>query len=403
MHYAAPPVVGGVEIVIGHQARLMAESGHEVLVVAGRGDQVHDQVRFVPLPLADSRHPDVLLAQAELSLGRVPENFSSMVDQLFQSLSEITGGADWLIAHNVCSLNKNLALTSALKRIHDEASRPRMILWHHDLAWTTPRYRDQLHDGDPWNLLRAAWPDAVQVTVSEFRRRELAGLYGIPMEHIRVIPNGLDAGDFLKLEALTRHFVRKLNILEGWPLLLLPVRITTRKNIELALRVLSHVRQQYAQAMLLVTGPLGPHNPANQEYFSNLLLLRDELGLTGAAHFLAEHTAEFLPDEVIGDFYRLSDMLFLPSREEGFGIPILEAGLSGIPVFCADIPPLRELGGTHAEYFSLEADPADIAGMIMRRVSSNSTLGLRRRVRTEYIWDQIYQKHIDPLIHSMGG
>lgn len=400
MHYAAPPVVGGVEIVIGHQARLLAGAGHEVMVVAGRGEQADDRVSFVRVPQADSRHPDVLAIQAELNLGRVPRDFSAMVDRLHRSLGEILQSADWLIAHNVCSLNKNLALTAALKRINDETPHPRLILWHHDLAWTTPRYRDELHDGYPWELLRTAWPQAVQVTVSEFRRRELAGLYGVPSNEIRVIPNGLDAGEFLKLGRLTEGFVQALKLMEAWPLLLLPVRITRRKNIELALRTLSHLRGQFPQAALLVTGPLGPHNPANREYFSDLLSLRAELGLTEVAHFLAEHTAEYLPDEVIADFYRLSDCLFMPSREEGFGIPILEAGLSGIPVFCANIPPLRELGDAYVDYFELDADPADIAAMMIRRISSSSTLGLRRRVRAGFTWDQIYRKHIDPLIHS---
>ena len=58
-----------------------------------------------------------------------------------------------------------------------------------------------------------------------------------------------------------------------------------------------------------------------------------------------EVTAGFLPDEVIADFYRLSDALLFPSREEGFGIPIIEAAFSSIPVFCYNIPVLRELGG----------------------------------------------------------
>ena len=60
LHYAAPPVVGGVESVLGHHARLMADAGHQVRVVAGRGEQMDARIPFVHLPLADSRHPQVL-------------------------------------------------------------------------------------------------------------------------------------------------------------------------------------------------------------------------------------------------------------------------------------------------------------------------------------------------------
>ncbi len=38
LHYSAPPIVGGVESVISHHARLMSKAGHPVRIIAGRGD-----------------------------------------------------------------------------------------------------------------------------------------------------------------------------------------------------------------------------------------------------------------------------------------------------------------------------------------------------------------------------
>jgi glycosyltransferase involved in cell wall biosynthesis len=403
LHYAAPPVVGGVETVIGHQARLLSRSGHQTRVIAGRGSQAESVVEFIPTPLVDSQHPQVLAAKRDLDGGKIPPDFEDLVDDLEATLTGLLADADWLFAHNVCSLNKNLILTAALKRIAERSPRPRLVLWHHDLAWTTPRYRAELYDGYPWDLLRTAWPGAIQVTISEFRRRELADLFKIPLQQIRVIPNGMDAPTFFKFEEATKHFVERLSLLDGWPLLLSPVRITRRKNLELALHVLAGLRRDFPRAMLLVTGPLGPHNPANQQYFDELASLRRELRLHGAAHFLAEHTSEFIPDEVISDFYRLADLLFLPSREEGFGIPILEAGLSALPIYCADIPPLRELGGGYANYFSLDEDPLLIANRIGRFLSSSPVFGMRQKARSEFTWDQIHEKHIVPLLEASGG
>ncbi|MBI3739501.1 MAG: glycosyl transferase family 1, partial [Chloroflexi bacterium] len=40
LHYAALPIIGGVESVMGHHARLMTDAGHQVRVIAGRGEQV---------------------------------------------------------------------------------------------------------------------------------------------------------------------------------------------------------------------------------------------------------------------------------------------------------------------------------------------------------------------------
>lgn len=383
---------------LGHQARLLADDGHFVQIVAGRGAQVDDRIPFITLPLADSRHPDVLAVKAELDAGRVPVEFAQLTERLTQALGNITLGVDFLVAHNVCSLAKNLALTAALKNLSERSGAPHLILWHHDLAWTTPRYRSELYEAYPWDLLRTDWPDVTQVAVSKLRQRELAELLGVPLDRVHIVPNGLDAGRFLKLEKQTRSLVEELDLILAEPLLLLPVRITPRKNIELALRTMSVLREKYPHALLVITGPLGPHNPANVAYFEMLLALRSELGLESGVYFLAEYSDEYLPDEVVADFYHMADALFMPSREEGFGIPILEAGLEGLPIFCADIPPLRELGGDLVSYFSPDGDPEDVATIIADRMESDPVFSLRVQVRREYTWKLVYKDSIAPLL-----
>ncbi len=400
LHYSAPPVVGGVESVLAHHARLMANAGHTVKIVAARGEASDERIPLVRLPLMDSRHPEVLAIKAELDAGRVPPSFAPLTDALESALRPALADADVVIAHNICSLHKNLALTAALHRLNGEVHAWRFILWHHDLAWTTPRYRPELHDGYPWDLLRAAsaWPGARHVVVSEPRRRELAQLWGLSTGRIIVIPNGVETAYLLKLEPQTQALIRMLNLAEAEPLLLLPVRLTPRKNIELALRTAAALRRAMPQAMLLVTGPEGPHNPANAEYRRRLLALRDELGLRGAAHFVAEHTAEYLPDAVVADFFRLADALLLPSREEGFGIPLVEAAVTRLPIFCADIPPLRDLGGESAAYFSPEADPEAVAITIATRLQTDPAYRFAARARRSFNWEAIYAAHLAPLL-----
>lgn len=401
IHYSAPPVVGGVESVMGHHARQMAKAGHQVRIIAGRGAQTDERVEFIQISQADSRHPAVAPIKEQLDQGVVPEEFYRRVEDLTASLRAAVSDADCLIAHNVCSLNKNLILTAALEKISQQTGMPRLVLWHHDLAWTTPRYGNELHNGYPWDLLRTAWEGVEQVTISEFRRAELADLMKIKAETIWVVPNGVDEARFLKLESFTSSLVERLDLLNAHPILLLPVRITPRKNIELALEVLACIRESYPTARLVVTGPLGPHNPANVKYFEKLQSLRESLSLAGNAFFLAELADDYLPDEVISDFYKLADALLLPSREEGFGIPVLEAGLAGLPAFCADIPPLRDLGAGYINYFSLEEDPRDLASRILDVLISSPLFRFRVHVRSEYSWREIYRKQIADLLRKV--
>lgn len=400
LHYSVPPIVGGVESVIGHHARLMAAAGHSVRLLAARGESMSAQIPLITIPLADSRHVRVETIKKELDRGVVPPGFAALCDETVGELKVALAGVDILIAHNICSLNKNLALTAALHQLHISRQLPRLILWHHDLAWTTPRYLPELHEGYPWELLRTDWGRTTHVVVSELRQKELADLIGLPLAAIPVVPNGVDVPRFYKLEPQTRSLLAETGLLEAAPILLLPVRLTPRKNIELALQTLAELRQQFPKAALVVTGPLGPHNAANQQYFEKLTQLRADLELKGAAHFLAELVDSFLPDEVIADFYRVADALFFPSREEGFGIPLLEAAFSHLPAFCADIPPLRALGLRDAVFFSPDEAPVKIAGLLAEYFQATQSARLAMRVRLSFRWEAIYREQIAPLLEK---
>jgi mannosylglucosylglycerate synthase len=398
LHYSVPPIVGGVESVIAHHARLMSANGHAVNLIAARGEALDEKITMTKIPLADSRHERVLQIKKQLDKGEVPSGFETLRDELTDELQKALNDTDVLIAHNVCSLNKNLALTAALYKLHVEKKIPKLILWHHDLAWTTPRYLPELHNGYPWDLLRTDWKNTTQVVISELRRKELAELMNLDADSISIIPNGVDASRFYKLESQTQVLLKQMNLLDYAPILLLPVRVTPRKNIELALQTLAELKKSFPQAALVVTGPLGPHNPANVKYFEMLTNLRKELKLENSAFFLAELVNEFLPDEVIADFYRVADALIFPSQEEGFGIPLIEAAFSHIPAFCADIPPLRELGLNDVTYFSADEKPTRVAELIANYFSTSQTAKLSMRVRLNFRWEAIYRQHIVPIL-----
>ena len=398
LHYSVPPIVGGVESVIAHHARLMSADGYTVRLVAARGEAMSENIKLARVPLADSRHERVAHVKEQLDRGEVTADFTALRDDLVEALQTALEGVDVLIAHNVCSLNKNPALTAALHQLHTANKLPRLILWHHDLAWTTPRYQHELHDGYPWDLLRTDWGDTTHVVVSELRRTELANLMKLNPASIQVIPNGVDVDRFYKLEALTQTLFDKTNIMDAAPILLLPVRVTPRKNIELALNSLAELKKEYPNAALVVTGPLGPHNAGNVKYFEMLTGLRKQLGLEGSAHFLAELHEGWLPDEVIADFYRVAAALFMPSREEGFGIPLIEAAFSHLPAFCADIPPLRKLGMDDAFFFSPDESPVIVAKMLGEYFRNSMSARLAMRARASFRWEAIYHTQIVPLL-----
>ncbi len=425
LHYAAPPTIGGVEQTIYYHALELARAGYRVRILAGAGEPFDPRVEVIIVPEFGSRHPHVLAVKAQLDRGEVTSDFVALREHLLACLRQALANVDALIAHNVFTLHKNLPLTAALYALitPSPCSPPLIALpgtslpstglqpgwkgetilaWHHDLAWDSARYKGELHAGYPWDLLRRPWPGVRHVTVSAAQRARLAALYGLPPEHITIVPPGVDLARFFRWTETTRRLVSDLRLLEANLLLLLPARLTRRKNVEMALRILAALRALSLDARLVVTGPPGPHNPANAAYLQSLLDLRRELGLEGAAHFLYE--SGITPDdETVADLYRLADALLFPSAQEGFGIPLLEAGLARLPVFCSDIPPLRETGGGEVHTFALDADPADVARLIQRTLAANPAHILRRRVLAHYTWETIVRHKVIPLLVTGKG
>ncbi|NJD27444.1 MAG: glycosyltransferase family 4 protein [Chloroflexi bacterium] len=403
VHYAAPPVIGGVESVIAAHAGLMVRDGLAVRIVAGRGLAPPSGCALRVLPLLDPRHPRIQAAQLELAAGRVPADFEALVGDVRGELDAALAGVDVAIAHNVASLNLNLALSAALRDLSDAANRrspatPRVVLWHHDLAAVMDDYRDSLHDGWPWSLLREPWPGTTPVVVSNQRRDQLASLTGLDPASIAVVPNGVDLETAWKLEPTAAMLFERTARLGIELLLLLPVRVTPRKNIELALEVVAALRAGCRRAAIVVTGPVDPHRPAEQAYLDRLLALRSQLGLDEAAWILAAESGGPVPDAVVSDLYRMADLLFISSRDEGFGLPMLEAGASRLPIACTDLPTLREIAGESALYFRVDDAPAAIAARIWDRLDRDPTWRLSRRVRSDYAWREIYRTSIRPLL-----
>ncbi|MFK7803550.1 MAG: glycosyltransferase family 4 protein [Anaerolineae bacterium] len=408
LHYSAPPAIGGVENVLGHHARLMTQAGHSVRVVAAKGGESDclGGASFYCFPLAGSQHEKILDTKKWLDQGVVPADFDELVQKIMNQMEEAFHGIDLLIAHNVCSLHKNLLLTAALRRFCAQPNAPRLIIWHHDFAWLSDRYQGELHGGYPWNLLCEDWPEvnASHVVVSEPRLHEFESLFKNRTKKAQVIPSGIDLERFLHLASETRQLFSEMALTQGDPVLLLPVRITRRKNIELALQIVSEMRKTFTNPILVVTGPPGPHNQDNLKYFQELISLRDLLGLNpinsnqGAVHFMAEHCIGHLPTEWIRDFFQMADGLILPSHEEGFGIPMLEAGLVGIPIFASEIDPLKAIGGSAVTWFSPVGDPAAIAQKITARLSEDSIFAFKKQVREHYVWAGVYAREIAPLL-----
>lgn len=404
VHYSAPPVIGGVEAVIEAHAKLFYQKGYSTSVIAGRGDlEALVPVNYIALPMVDSQNPEILRLSSELEVGCVPEDFNTVVNTLAEQLAIRLNQIDHLIVHNIFTKHFNLPLTVALIYLIDKGLIRQTIAWCHDMTWTSPSSRSKVFPGYPWDLLRTQHPEVTYVAVSERRQRELAGLFNCPSDQIEVIYNGVNPSELLGLSSDGLELISRLNLLESDLNLLMPVRVTQAKNIEYAMSVLAALKHHYRTLKLVLTGPPDPHDSENIRYFQSLLDLRKDLGIEDEMRFVYESGDD--PDRpyeidsrVVGDLYRVSDVMFMPSHREGFGMPVLEAGLAGIPVISTNVPASQEIAKENIMIFEASQPPQKTAEQIHNLVEKNSLVRMRRLIRTQYTWEAIFANKIKPLL-----
>jgi glycosyltransferase involved in cell wall biosynthesis len=117
--------------------------------------------------------------------------------------------------------------------------------------------------------------------------------------------------------------------------------VSGRKRIDLVLRVFAEVRKTVPGARLVRVGGA---------FTAEQTRLVDELRLRESVSVLP-----FLERRVLAAVYRRAALTILPSDEEGFGLPVLEAMTCGTPVAASDLDVLREVGGCVATYAAVGA------------------------------------------------
>ena len=184
------------------------------------------------------------------------------------------------------------------------------LSWHYDASAMNARDRLIFRTLVP----RAARKAARIVTVSERSKRDLAETYGLPPEKIVVTPLGVDPA-----------FTPGANGRDSY--LLYVGAIEPRKQPLLA-----------ADAAQAVGRPLVVAGPAKDA------ALTAELRRRGA------DIRGYVPKEELVRLYRQAACVVLPSKHEGFGLPLVEAMACGTPVVAATDEARREVAGDAAVF-----------------------------------------------------
>jgi glycosyltransferase-like protein len=233
-------------------------------------------------------------------------------------------------------------------------------------------------------------PDVVLV-VSQVWRHILREGYGVRAD---VVPNGVDVARFATPDRARAAQLRQLVGAAERPLILAVGGIEPRKGSDTLVRALAEMKTHRGIAPVLAV--VGGHSfQDHRAYRERVLSLLPELGLELDNDVVLVGT---VPDADIPQWYAAADVLAFPSVKEGFGLAVLEAMSTGIPVVTSDLPVFREylVAGRDA----LLIEPGDVSGLAAALLSATEDAGLRQAlvsagsaVAARFTWHESARLH----------
>lgn len=226
--------------------------------------------------------------------------------------------------------------------------RRQLVVLHDAWVYRYPEHFSRAYGLFHRTLGRLISKTATIATVSRFSRSELCQILGLAPEKVAVIGNAADH---------TGETEADLSVIERFDLASRPFFLfvgspAPNKNLARAVIAFRELNRPDTAFVLVGSAAKSFADGAIGEIPANVVR-------TGR-----------LTDAEIKALYANAAALVFPSIYEGFGIPPLEAMISGCPTLAADIPAVREVCGDAAVYF----DPFDISSITiaMRKVAEGN-------------------------------
>ena len=215
------------------------------------------------------------------------------------------------------------------------------------------------------------------VVNSEYMRTNVVTWYGINRDKIVVIPNGVDLRRFNECND-------KL-VLDGDPSILYLGHLRRRKGVDVLLQAIAKLRSELPNVKLHLVG---------DGYISDFQLLAKKKGIKKHVVFHG-----WAADSMVPRYYKSADFCVFPSRYEPFGIVILEAMASGIPVIASNTGGIRETisNGKNGILFK----PCDADALSKAILALYQDLDLRKKISdtalktvVKYSWENIAERYV---------
>lgn len=306
--------VGGISPHVSELSEALAAKGHDIHLFTRGKDNSDEIIKGVHYHRVECDR-----------YGGIVEQMNRMCDAMycrFLDVQEEAGEFDILHGHDWHPVN-------VLCRLKAQFGLP-FVLTFHSTEWG----RNGNRHGDWWEakeISHREWlggDEAFDVIfTSTILKDEIKHIYKLPDYKLWEIPNGINVGK-IKREIDPGEIKRNYGIHPCLPVVLFTGRMSYQKGPDLLVEAAAKVlRKRDARFVLIGEGEMRNQceNQANR------------LGIGGSCDFLG-----YAPDNTVIDWFNACDLVCVPSRNEPFGIVVLEAWDARKPVVASDAVALVE-------------------------------------------------------------
>jgi len=363
--------VGGVAVHVSELAAALARKGHQVHIFTRRapGQQGHDFIDGVHY------HRCTYVPHNDF-VDDVNNMCRSFVDRVLE-VEDFVGWFDLVHAHDWLSANAMIWIKQG--RGHN------CVLTIHATEYArcgnafpsgrSCRIRDQERAG-------TYWADRV-IAVSQATKNELMWMYEVPDWKISVVYNGVNPSRF-ELATDAGEDKRRYDLGPLDPTVLFCGRLAWQKGPDLLVEAIPSILRSYANAKFVFVG-VG-------EMRCGLEARVRQLGLAHATRFLGRRDG----DELIR-LFKLADVVCVPSRNEPFGIVVLEAWSACKPVVVTQVGGPSEYVWHEVNGLKTEPNPDSVArglSTVFSDFERARWMGRngRKAVDDRFTWDMIVEQ-----------
>ena len=214
--------------------------------------------------------------------------------------------------------------------------------------------------------------------------------YGIPPDHVQVIPPGMDESRYTPVQPERLEEIRARLKMKDRDVYAVG-RAATNKGIDLLIKAFPHFRRLVPKARLHLA--VGANSKRDKKRIAAWKRLASDLGITKHIRWKG-----YIDDEDMADYYRAPGVFALPSRYEPFGMTAIEAMACGTPTVVTTRGGLHDNieFGQHA-LFADPKEPEEFGAMLampIRHPKLRDRLSLEgaRFARRQYGWTGIAKR-----------